>query len=512
MPKLGIIVLAIGIVLTLFNTSLCDKRLNRQKRFIEMADDVRGPYCETKPGGPCCPGRDDQCTVPILDSICYCDMFCNITASDCCPDFQRICIGGNPEPITRGCRVNGIEYRVGSVFKNNCNQCTCRRNPSNPNQAELRCTDDVCLVQPDMIQLVNNGNYGWKAANYSFFWGKTLNDGIKYRLGTMPPSDQVLNMNPIIMDSVDQPPQSFDSRQKWPNYIHPVRDQGDCAASWAFSTAAVASDRLAIESEGVLPEELSPQHLISCNVKGQLGCEGGYLDKAWWFLRKNGIVTDSCYPYESGSTNNAGFCKMRKSKNYRNVTCPNSGEELLEKILHSTPPYRIRSNEREIMMEIMKNGPVQAILKVKEDFFMYKSGVYSYSRIQPDNMAHDDKGYHSIRIIGWGVERQSSGVELKYWVCANSWGPSWGENGYFKISRQQNDTKIESFVLAVWGNLWRLKADNIYEIRKLVAQRKKLRLLKEFQNDSGTVRHYNGKLRRLENVLKIEKEKGLLKV
>lgn len=32
---------------------------------------------------------------------------------------------------------------------------------------------------------------------------------------------------------------------------------------------------------------------------------------------------------------------------------------------------------------------------------MYKSGVYSYSRIQPDNMADDDKGYHSIRIIGY---------------------------------------------------------------------------------------------------------------
>ncbi|CAG2194098.1 unnamed protein product [Mytilus edulis] len=63
--------------------------------------------------------------------------------------------------IAGGCRVNGIEYRVGSVFTNNCNQCTCRRNPSNPNQAELRCTDEVCLVQPDMIQLVNNANYGW---------------------------------------------------------------------------------------------------------------------------------------------------------------------------------------------------------------------------------------------------------------------------------------------------------------------------------------------------------------
>jgi hypothetical protein len=69
--------------------------------FIEMGDDVRGPYCETKPGGSCCPGRDDQCTVPILDSYCYCDMFCNFTASDCCPDFWRVCHGGGPEPITR---------------------------------------------------------------------------------------------------------------------------------------------------------------------------------------------------------------------------------------------------------------------------------------------------------------------------------------------------------------------------------------------------------------------------
>lgn len=53
----------------------------------------------------------------------------------------------------------------------------------------------------------------------------------------MPPGQQVLNMNPIQMDSVDEPPISFDSRDKWPNFVHPVRDQGDCGASWAFSTA-----------------------------------------------------------------------------------------------------------------------------------------------------------------------------------------------------------------------------------------------------------------------------------
>ncbi len=38
-------------------------------------------------------------------------------------------------------------------------------------------------------------------------------------------------------------PMSFDARDKWPGKVHPVRDQGDCGASWAFSTASVASDR-----------------------------------------------------------------------------------------------------------------------------------------------------------------------------------------------------------------------------------------------------------------------------
>ena len=38
-------------------------------------------------------------------------------------------------------------------------------------------------------------------------------------------------------------PSRFDAREKWGDQIHPVLDQGWCAASWAFSTISVASDR-----------------------------------------------------------------------------------------------------------------------------------------------------------------------------------------------------------------------------------------------------------------------------
>ncbi|KAL0166283.1 hypothetical protein M9458_038127 [Cirrhinus mrigala] len=56
--------------------------------------DPFGSYCQRR--GGCCPGRNDQCTVPYLDTICYCDLFCNRTVSDCCPDFWSHCLGTTP--------------------------------------------------------------------------------------------------------------------------------------------------------------------------------------------------------------------------------------------------------------------------------------------------------------------------------------------------------------------------------------------------------------------------------
>lgn len=56
--------------------------------------DPGGSYCRRL--GSCCPGRDDACTVPYIDTICYCDLFCNRTVSDCCPDFWPFCLGTRP--------------------------------------------------------------------------------------------------------------------------------------------------------------------------------------------------------------------------------------------------------------------------------------------------------------------------------------------------------------------------------------------------------------------------------
>lgn len=65
--------------------------------------DAGGRYCQER--DLCCRGRDDQCALPYLGATCYCDLFCNRTVSDCCPDFWDFCLGVPPPfPPSQGGR------------------------------------------------------------------------------------------------------------------------------------------------------------------------------------------------------------------------------------------------------------------------------------------------------------------------------------------------------------------------------------------------------------------------
>lgn len=77
-------------------------------------EDLHGVYCGREPT-KCCMGRQDECSVPILDTLCYCDDFCDrIRKKDCCPDFWSICKSSKPPDNLSRC----IE---GQTIKINCN-------------------------------------------------------------------------------------------------------------------------------------------------------------------------------------------------------------------------------------------------------------------------------------------------------------------------------------------------------------------------------------------------------
>ncbi|XP_029159391.1 uncharacterized peptidase C1-like protein F26E4.3 isoform X1 [Nylanderia fulva] len=409
-----------------------------------------GPYCASRyAGGSCCPGRQDDCSAPILTTLCYCDDFCDRSREeDCCPDYWYHCRGiepnitlSPPEEIRR-CFFQGREYNHGQTLKVNCNTCKCS---SLGKRAEVLCEENRCLIDPELIEEINlqEQTLGWQASNYSEFWGRTLKDGVQLRLGTLNPSQSVYKMNPVrrIYDP-DALPREFNARTHWPRDISDIHDQGWCGASWAISTADVASDRFAIMSKGAEGVKLSAQHLLSCNNRGQQGCKGGYLDRAWLFMRKFGLVDEECYPW----TGRNDQCRLRKRSTLKIAGCRNPSNPQRTELYKVGPAYRL-GNETDIMQEILTSGPVQATMRVYQDFFSYESGVYRHSR----SAELHDSGYHSVRIIGWGEDASYRGPPLKYWLVANSWGRNWGENGLFRIQKGTNECEIESYVLAVWA-------------------------------------------------------------
>lgn len=67
-------------------------------------------------------------------------------------------------------------------------------------------------------------------------------------------------------------------------------------------------------------------------------------------------------------------------------------------------------------------GPMETGFEVYHDFFNYKSGVYHH-------VSGELAGGHAVKILGWGTDEAGT----DYWICANSWGLGWGENGFFRI-------------------------------------------------------------------------------
>ncbi|KAB0394441.1 hypothetical protein E2I00_006550, partial [Balaenoptera physalus] len=110
---------------------------------------------------------------------------------------------------------------------------------------------------------------------------------------------------------------------------------------------SVAADRIAIQSKGQYTANLSPQNLISCCAKNRHGCNSGSIDRAWWYLRKRGLVSHACYPLfnDQNATNNG--CAMtsrsdRRGKRHATKPCPNSIEKS-NRIYQCSPPYRVSS-------------------------------------------------------------------------------------------------------------------------------------------------------------------------
>jgi hypothetical protein len=91
------------------------------------------------------------------------------------------------------------------------------------------CEKDACLSEANVINNINreSRSLGWKAYNYTEFYGKKLKEGLTYRLGTFEPRVKVKSMSRL-SNRLESLPKEFDSLAQWPGLISEIRDQGWC--------------------------------------------------------------------------------------------------------------------------------------------------------------------------------------------------------------------------------------------------------------------------------------------
>lgn len=86
------------------------------------------------------------------------------------------------------------------------------------------------------------------------------------------------------------------------------------------------------------------------------------------------------------------------------------------------------------------NGPASISLHASADSFRnYKSGIY-------EDYACPTEVNHAVQTVGWGTD---AGSGKNYFIVRNSWGPSWGDQGYIKIAEATTD-------LGICGMLYRV--------------------------------------------------------
>jgi C1A family cysteine protease len=153
---------------------------------------------------------------------------------------------------------------------------------------------------------------------------------------------------------------------------------------------------------------LSPEQIVQCDSTSY-GCDGGWTEHAYDYVKRaGGLELDSDYPYTSyqGVT---GTCKSDSSK-YKVAV---SG-------------YTTLSGESAMANYVLSTGPLSVCLDAAS-WNTYKGGIMSSCGKRVD---------HCVQAVG--VDTTS------YWKVRNSWGTSWGEGGYIRLSYGSNTCAITS--------------------------------------------------------------------
>ncbi|KAJ8726653.1 hypothetical protein PYW07_001351 [Mythimna separata] len=199
-------------------------------------------------------------------------------------------------------------------------------------------------------------------------------------------------------------PESFDWRDQ--NVVTPVKDQGNCGSCYAFSATGNIEGQYAIKNKELV--SVSEQQIVDCDQENS-GCFGGLMSVAMRSLiNQGGCESEADYPYEGH------FRKCQFDENKIKVQ------------INDCHSFNLTSQEK-LKQLLYHTGPI-AIAIQGSGLQLYQNGIIT------DDECDQGGINHGVLLVGYGTEN-----DVPYWIVKNSWDTTFGEDGYFRMHRGENN-------------------------------------------------------------------------
>merc|ERR1711967_39064 len=182
--------------------------------------------------------------------------------------------------------------------------------------------------------------------------------------------------------------------------VTPVKNQGQCGSCWAFSTTGGLEGAWQLSTGNLV--SMSEQQFVDCDT-GSSGCNGGSMEQAFQWSESTAVATESSYPY----TARDGSCKSSFT-----TAIPSGG----------VTGYKQVGTSASSLTSALQSNPVSVAIEADQSVFQqYKSGTITSGC--GTNLDHG--------VLAVGINSDGS-IKVK-----NSWGTSWGVNGFVNIATSQ---------------------------------------------------------------------------
>lgn len=266
------------------------------------------------------------------------------------------------------------------------------------NEAERAFRGKVFAYNMDWVAKVNAEGHPYTVGATPFADMTNTEFAISKLCGCMIKPKMTKPATPIMEKAVEE----IDWREK--GAVTPVKNQASCGSCWAFSaTGALEGGNFVANGKLI---SLSEQQLVDCDTQSS-GCGGGLMDYAFEYVMAHGLCTEEDYPYHAKDED----CKDDKCESAISI----KGYE------------DVPENDGAALKQAVAKAPVSVAIEADSMVFqMYKTGVI-------DSTACGTSLNHGVLAVGYAAD---------YWIVKNSWGASWGDNGYVKIAYKESGAGI----------------------------------------------------------------------